>query len=195
MHKKWTRRVAGQKKLPSRAFVTLMLHLTTMSATTSATWQCRGVARAIAHCMPSSCVSCKKTLHAGFFLPCEIFARCRFPRARAADAASAFLLSLRVRGPSKVAVVLSEDFFSRAAGARETWARSVQNGGAKEIKPMLGRSCALRDFAHSEFFNFASCKQRFYVEKLEEKSCLIREHFFRGDSPLIRQQSLIREGL
>ena len=184
MHKKWTRRVAGQKKLPSRAFVTLMLHLTTMSATTSATWQCRGVARAIAHCMPSSCVSCKKTFHAGFFALRDLCAL-RFPRARAVDPASAFLLSLRVRGPSKVAVVLSEDFLAVQRGPAKRGREACRTGGAKDIKPMLGRSCALRDFAHSESLNFASCKKRFYVEKLEEKSCLIREHFFRGDSPLM----------
>ena len=179
MHRKIDSSRRGPKKLPSRAFDERHLAM-------------QGSCRAIAHCMPSSCVSCKKTLHAGFFAMRDAL---RFPRARAVDPASAFLLSLRVRGPSKVAVVLSEDFFSRAAGARETWARSVQNGGAKEIKPMLGRSCALRDFAHSESFNFASCKKRFYVEKLKEKNCLAREHFLKGDSPLIRQQSLIREGL
>ena len=175
-----TRRVAGKKAVPSWPDHDER-HLAM-----------QGSCSAIAHCMPSSCVSCKESLTCRFFLPCEIFARCRFPRARAADAASAFPLSLRVRGPKRPS---SSPRTNRAAGPAKRGREACRTGGAKDIKPMLGRSCALRDFAHSESLNFASCKKRFYVEKLEEKSCLIREHFFRGDSPLIRQQSLIREHL
>ena len=143
--------------------------------------------RCVAHCFRHSYPAKKPYMQVSFAMR-DLCAR-RFPRARAADPASAFLLlSLRVRGPSQVAVVLSESdiygarrlqFFTQAVqrGPAKRGREPCRTEGAKEIKFMLGRSCAWRDFAHSESFNFASCKRHIYVRKLEEKNCLIRERF------------------
>ena len=171
MHKKWTRRVAGQKKLPSRAFVTLMLHLTTMSATTSATWQCRGVARAIAHCMPSSCVSCKKNL------PCRFFCHARSlraeisPSARRGSSVRFSPLVARARPLSSGRRPLRERhirrtqttmfYASRATGARETGARTVQNGGGKGNQTYVGQIMCVARFRKQRIFQFCQLQKTF----------------------------------